>query len=163
MRGSTACFRFQLEQHRFISEREPFNFSVARDPLEIFAGERLDGSVLRFTDPGDFEFHAENSTTKGTKVHEGNLGPLFRRVALYSFRVCHSDRREESALRWGRPKRWRRGKQSPFDSAQAGSQRLKPDRNDKTRAAGPELLKLAFEVIKPMSSSLTPTQWLRQT
>ena len=121
MRGSSARFLFELEQGRFVGERHPFDFDVARDPLEILGGECLDGSVLRFTDPGDFEFHGENSTTKDTKVHEGNLGELFCKVALDSFRVCHSDRREESALRWRRRKRWRREKQIPH-RLRAGSE-----------------------------------------
>lgn len=73
--GTWTAFLAQFEQSGFVSEREALDFSIARDSLEVFVGQRLDCGVFCFAYPGDFEFHRTDLTIEDTRDHRGWGGP----------------------------------------------------------------------------------------
>jgi len=52
--GTGAAFFAQFEESGLVGKGQRFNVGVARDALEVLGGERLDGWIFGFADPGDF-------------------------------------------------------------------------------------------------------------
>lgn len=55
--GATGGFFCQLHQAGFIAHFVRFGFRIARKPLEIFSGKRLDCRFFSFSDPCNAELH----------------------------------------------------------------------------------------------------------
>ena len=68
VRRARAHFLAEFKQRRFVGQRNPFDFGVAGNALEVLSSECLDGSVFGFADPGDLEFHVQNSTIPKYRV-----------------------------------------------------------------------------------------------
>src|SRR5579864_7588146 len=65
MKGAALVTKFQ--EGSFVRERKAFHFHVAGNTFEIFRGERLDGWIFGFANPGNFEFHVRDLITASTE------------------------------------------------------------------------------------------------
>lgn len=57
----------QSQEGSFVRERYAFHFHIAGNTFEIFRGERLDGWIFGFANPGNFEFHVRDLITGPTE------------------------------------------------------------------------------------------------
>ena len=55
-RGAFSAFELR-HQIGLVAQNDPFHWSIALNPLEIFFGERANRSVFRLSDPGDLDLH----------------------------------------------------------------------------------------------------------
>jgi len=65
MKGAALVTQFQ--EGSFIRERQAFHVHIAGNTFEIFGGERLDGWIFGFANPGNFEFHVRDLITAATE------------------------------------------------------------------------------------------------
>lgn len=61
--------RAQLQQSCFIFKSEAFDGGIAAEPFQVFVGQRLNGRLFGFSDPGNLQFHGKDLNTGDTEEH----------------------------------------------------------------------------------------------
>ena len=91
-----AALTVQFQEGSFIRERQALHFHVSGNAFEIFRGERLDGWIFGFANPGDFEFHARDLITEPTE--QRGFSPQCSLINLKTQRSHRTAERVEKTL-----------------------------------------------------------------